>query len=832
MSVRPKGQWTRFPGLRYCVTMARDPLIGFTSEGLRFDRLLGRGGMGAVYAGWQLRLDRMVAIKVIAGHLALDAEYAARFAREARCLGRLHHEHITACYDHGPITGPGGDPLLVMVLEHVAGGTLSERLRQPATVQEVLTWFAQAADGLAFAHGQGVLHRDIKPDNLMLTEEGRLKLADFGLARAGDSDQVTATGAVLGSPAYMAPEACRGEEPTPVADLYSLGCSLFQALTGQPPYPGSGILQVLQAHQRQPVPNLGDHRPDLPLLVPILARCLAKRPEDRYPSVAAFAAELRRIQPLISATAEAGRARRSPGGARAAATVIGDDGEETARTATLATRVAPSPRRWPWWGAGLAGLVTVAAVAAWTWRTPSAAPMQDEGHRDQAENINALLDKAELLLAEHRGAAATAALDTLPLWVRTEDLTSAQRARLQALQARLEQGEGISTGESQISERLDRAERHLTTGDIPGAIDLLAALHVPARLTSQEDRRLALLGKAQALVVAADTTASVTILEPRGGVAARLGELPLGAPWTDKPIVGFPLEGGVHRLRVPVTAGGTVLVMLGSDELQQVSIHLRSGGIEKRAMTITVDGWTTHALAIPDGAVESLIFEAGSPIALAAAIQGKTPTVADLPMVPGTLREFRPPVVPPRLDGLRLLWPEALVPADLGQIVAKGLGLGDAVPVMGYSLRDRDLGVQLRGLMGESSAILVGVPTILAPGERFQELVKRMRESIVVGTYPILVLGVEHGVTAKIGVTQRPTWQRNLENGRERSPAIIDLSQVSAFYERHQQPWDARAPAASQAVLRGLEIGLRQLADKLALGRSRQASTLPKGGGR
>ena len=118
-----------------------DPLIGFTSEGLRFDRLLGRGGMGAVYAGWQLRLDRPVAIKVIAAHLTADQDYRARFIREAQCLGRLRHQHIMACYDHGPVPGPGGEPLLVMVLEQASGGSLAERLRSPARVVEVLAWF-------------------------------------------------------------------------------------------------------------------------------------------------------------------------------------------------------------------------------------------------------------------------------------------------------------------------------------------------------------------------------------------------------------------------------------------------------------------------------------------------------------------------------------------------------------------------------------------------------------------------------------------------------------------------------------------------------------------
>lgn len=293
----------------------RDPLLGFATDSLRFDALLGRGGMGAVYRGLQIRLDRPVAIKVIKPDLAADPGYRERFGREAQTMGRLVHPHVIACHDFGPITGPDGEELLVMVMEFVSGASLGhmagdERL----PVRQVIEWYRQAADALAAAHRLGIVHRDLKPDNIMVTKDGIAKLADFGLARAADSIQVTATGALVGSPAYMSPEASLGHEPVFASDVYSLACSIFHTLSGRPPYHASSTLQVLHQHISAPPPSFGSTRPDLATIEPLLTRCLAKTAVAR-PTAAELARELAAAAALLPAaavTSAPGKAKTLP----------------------------------------------------------------------------------------------------------------------------------------------------------------------------------------------------------------------------------------------------------------------------------------------------------------------------------------------------------------------------------------------------------------------------------------------------------------------------------------------------------------------------------------
>ncbi|MBA3848278.1 MAG: serine/threonine protein kinase, partial [Planctomycetes bacterium] len=257
-------------------------LAGYQTEALRFERLLGCGGMGDVYIGLQRRLHRLVAIKVVAAHLASDQRTRSRFEREAQVMSRLQHPNVVSCYDYGPIAGPDGDELFVLVLEYVDGDHLGTLTANERPVREVLEWLRQAALGLHAAHELGIVHRDVKPENILVVKGGIAKIADFGLARAVDVVSVTQTGAVVGTPAYMAPETCLRGEMTPRSDIYGLGCTLYHALTGEVPYAGSNAMVVIEQHVGSPPPRLADRRPDLAELDPLLRRCLAKDPAERW----------------------------------------------------------------------------------------------------------------------------------------------------------------------------------------------------------------------------------------------------------------------------------------------------------------------------------------------------------------------------------------------------------------------------------------------------------------------------------------------------------------------------------------------------------------------
>ncbi len=287
--------------------MPDDPLHGFATETLHFAELLGKGAMGSVYRGTQRAMGRTVAIKIIAPHLTGDPAHLERFSREAQTLGRVQHPNVITCHDIGPCTGPDGRAMFVMVLEYVDGWSLGSLLQsRRLTVREVLDLHRQAAEGLAAAHRLGITHRDIKPENIMVTRDGVAKLADFGLAKADDAALLTRSGALLGSPAYMSPEACQGQGVGAASDIYSLGCSLFHALTGTTPFSSTSVLLALQQHVHAPVPLISSRRADLRALDALLARALSKSPADRFADAAEFASALRAALAGIPAEALVG----------------------------------------------------------------------------------------------------------------------------------------------------------------------------------------------------------------------------------------------------------------------------------------------------------------------------------------------------------------------------------------------------------------------------------------------------------------------------------------------------------------------------------------------
>ena len=255
---------------------------------------LGRGGMAEVYKGYHPKLDRHVAIKILHGYLAEGEDFLARFEREARAVANLRHPNIVQIFDFDV-----HDEQYYMVMELIEGGTLTEWSKKEIgdiDLRTILNIMEQVASALDYAHNQGIVHRDIKPSNILVNENGGIFLTDFGIARivSGSQTQFTATGALIGTPAYMSPEQCRGEEISQVSDIYSLGIILFELLTGQQPFEAKTPLSVLQKHIKEPIPNLRLHRSDLPPTIDlVIAKTLAKQPADRYQTAGEFVSALR-----------------------------------------------------------------------------------------------------------------------------------------------------------------------------------------------------------------------------------------------------------------------------------------------------------------------------------------------------------------------------------------------------------------------------------------------------------------------------------------------------------------------------------------------------------
>lgn len=251
---------------------------------------LGRGGMATVYKGYQPLLGRHVAIKVLSPALSDDESFRTRFRTEALTIARLRHPNILQVHDFGD---DGGHRYLV--LELVDGGTLAERVGRPWPAEQVVTMLAPVADALDYAHGQGVLHRDVKPSNVLIARDGRPILADFGLARmVGSARGLTRTGILVGTPEYMSPEQAAGEDATAATDRYALAVIAYEMLFGRVPYRADSPLSTLLAHLQKPLPLSSDDGPRLSRQVEsVLLSGLAKRPGDRYGTAAAFVGALR-----------------------------------------------------------------------------------------------------------------------------------------------------------------------------------------------------------------------------------------------------------------------------------------------------------------------------------------------------------------------------------------------------------------------------------------------------------------------------------------------------------------------------------------------------------
>jgi serine/threonine-protein kinase len=245
----------------------------------RLENVIGRGGMALVYRACDTELGSPVAVKILADNLAADPELRRRFLREAQLAGRLSHPNVVRVLGQGE---EAGRPYIV--LEHVDGRSVGEELARVGRFppERACELGAQAAAGLAAAHEQGLVHRDVKPQNLLLTADDGLKVTDFGIARASDGTQLTQIGTILGTTAYLAPEQAAGQEAAAPADVYGLGVVLYELLTGRPPYEASSVAELVLARgSRDPVPP-GELAPGIPVDVESLVlRCLRPEPELR-----------------------------------------------------------------------------------------------------------------------------------------------------------------------------------------------------------------------------------------------------------------------------------------------------------------------------------------------------------------------------------------------------------------------------------------------------------------------------------------------------------------------------------------------------------------------
>lgn len=245
---------------------------GGSFRGYHIQRKLGQGAMGVVWLAHKGK--QSLALKVL-NPVAVDPEFLPRFQREYQLTSKFQHPRLVACRDFGEVRGT-----FFVAMDYYPGGTLGDRLKQqrPDYLQ-ALSWARDIAQGLAEAHKLGVVHRDLKPDNVLLDAQGRLSIADFGLARAEDSKTITVTGTALGTPAYMSPDAIKGEPPTPASDMYSFGVVLFELLEGQLPFPHREVMKLITAHMSHTPPELQGSVPDV--LKQLVFFLLSKVPQER-----------------------------------------------------------------------------------------------------------------------------------------------------------------------------------------------------------------------------------------------------------------------------------------------------------------------------------------------------------------------------------------------------------------------------------------------------------------------------------------------------------------------------------------------------------------------
>jgi serine/threonine-protein kinase len=311
----------------------------------RLERRLGVGGMATVQLAFDTRLERHVAVKLLAEHLAEDGNFVNRFRREALAAARLVHPNIVQVFDFGLDDGTHRN---FIVMEYVDGQSCAEILREQGTLppNQAVDVLAQACRGLDYAHRNGVVHRDVKPGNLMRSEEGMVKLADFGIAKAAEDSDITKVGSVLGTAAYLAPEQARGEAAGPSSDLYALGVVAYQLLAGRLPYDAASLTDLARLQDTGPPPRLDEVEPDVsPALAAVVARALHRDPERRYADAAEMETALR--EGLRGRAPAETDATWAMGDETAATRMLSGTGATSALPRTTSAQTAPHQRLEP-----------------------------------------------------------------------------------------------------------------------------------------------------------------------------------------------------------------------------------------------------------------------------------------------------------------------------------------------------------------------------------------------------------------------------------------------------------------------------------------------------
>ncbi len=261
---------------------AQNPDAPLLKNRYRLGRILGRGGMCIVYQAWDTRLERNVAVKRLEPPLNEDPRTRARFDREGRALAQLSHPNLVTLIDRGSTENDD-----YLVFEYVEGNSLKESIRNgPLPVAEAGHIAGQVAEGLAAAHQAGIIHRDVKPQNILIDRQGHAKVSDFGIATGADWTKVTRAGSIIGSARYMSPEQVRSKPVDARSDIYSLGVVMYEMLAGRPPFDGTSMPEIARQHLNSPPPPLSELRSDLPSgLEKVVLRCLEKLPQDRFASM-------------------------------------------------------------------------------------------------------------------------------------------------------------------------------------------------------------------------------------------------------------------------------------------------------------------------------------------------------------------------------------------------------------------------------------------------------------------------------------------------------------------------------------------------------------------